>query len=196
MYGEAANRCSIELDLAGVDADSYVEAESAGVVADRETTANGTGRAVEDGEEAVACDVDLAPAKASQQGSDAPVVRCDQVSPCPVAHPCSGLGRGDDVREEDGRQHTVEVHLGAVRSGEEPFDGIEELVLIAGEREVVGSRELKQSRPGDICREMARTLDRLLPIVDAMRDQHGHLDRGEAKPGTYTRSNGPSPKTW
>src|SRR5438105_2665806 len=104
--GEAANRCSVELDLAGVDADPYVEAESAGVVADREATANGTGGAVEDGEEAVACDVDFAPAKPSQQGSDALVVRRDQVSPRPVAHPCNGLGRGDDVREEDGREDT------------------------------------------------------------------------------------------
>src|ERR671937_1457999 len=60
--GEAANRCSVELDLAGVDADPYVEAERARVVANGEPTANGTGGAVEDGKKTVAGDVDLAPA--------------------------------------------------------------------------------------------------------------------------------------
>src|SRR5262245_30843560 len=75
--GETANRCSVELDLAGVDADAHIEAESAGVVADREATANCTGGAVEDGEEPVAGDVDFTPTKTSQQGSDALVVRCD-----------------------------------------------------------------------------------------------------------------------
>src|SRR6185436_17394815 len=138
-----------------------------------------TGGSVEDSEEAVTRDVDLAPAKTSQQGADALVVRRDQASPCPVAHPCRGLGRADDVREKDGREDTVEVHLSAVRGGEEPLDGIEELGLIAREREVVGSGELEQPRTGDVCREMARALDWLLRVVDAMRYQHGHLDRGK-----------------
>jgi hypothetical protein len=29
--------------------------------------------------------------------------------------------------------------------------------------------------PGDVCREVARALDWLLRVIDAMRDQHGHL---------------------
>src|SRR5262245_55197729 len=144
VHGEAANGCSVELDLACVDSDPYVESESAGVVADREATANGPSGAVEDGEEAGAGDVDLAPTKTSQQGSDALVVRCDEVAPRPVTQPCSRLGRCDDVREKDGREDTVEVHLGAVCCGEEPLDRIEELVLITREREVVGSRKLEQ----------------------------------------------------
>jgi hypothetical protein len=44
---------------------------------------------------------------------------------------------------------------------------------------VVSPRELKQPRTRDVCREMTRALDRLLRVVDAMRDQHGHLDRGK-----------------
>ena len=82
---EAAHRRSVELDLAGVNADAHVKPERAGILA-VQAAPDGAGRAVEDRKEAIAGNVDLAPTMSRQQGPDPAVVRGEQVSSGPVSH--------------------------------------------------------------------------------------------------------------
>src|SRR5207244_6956498 len=103
------NRSVCELDLAGVDSGSHFEAERPDALRDRSCAAEGSGRSVEGREEAVACSIDFASAKALQLTSNERVVLFEQIVPAPVTELARALGRTDDVGEEDRRQDAVGV---------------------------------------------------------------------------------------
>ena len=60
---DSAHRGPVELDLTGMDADAYVESERTGILGDGQTATDSARGAVENSEEAIARDVDLAPAE-------------------------------------------------------------------------------------------------------------------------------------
>jgi hypothetical protein len=74
-----------------VNSDPHVEPQWRGIVADRQPAVHSTGGPIEEGEEAVAGYVNLAPAKAGQQRPNALLVRRDEITPRAVAHPRRGL---------------------------------------------------------------------------------------------------------
>ncbi len=69
------------------------------------------GRPVEGREEAVAGSVDLPAAKALELRSHETVVTLDELVPLAVAELDRLLRRADDVREEHGREHAVDLGL-------------------------------------------------------------------------------------
>src|ERR1700753_23847 len=107
------------------------------MVADGGGAADGAGRAVEGGEEAVAHRLDLATAVDGELAANDGVVALDEVAPGAVGQSCRGLGRADDVSGEDGGEGA----LGLVRpagADQELLDLIEQRVLVADPRQVVG----------------------------------------------------------
>ena len=106
VYGDAANRRSIKLDLSGVYADTNFKTERAKCLFDGESAADGPGRAIEDHQEAVASIVDLPSAKPSEQCAYTLIVPRNEISPRAITHRDSGLGRADDI----GKKHRAQAH--------------------------------------------------------------------------------------
>ena len=93
------------LALAGVQPGPYFETQLPHPVPDRRGAADGADRAVEGGEEAVSCRIQLATAKTIQLGTHERVVASDEVRPGPVCQ-LEGLGRrAHDVGEQDRRKN-------------------------------------------------------------------------------------------
>src|SRR5919108_2971558 len=89
-----------DLGLADVDTGPDLDPERPNALNDRRCTANGLGRTVEGGEEAVAGGVDLPSPEPLELGSNDPVVACQELPPPPIAHLTGDLGRAHDVREQ------------------------------------------------------------------------------------------------
>ena len=158
----------MQLALAGVNARSNLEVELAEAADDRPRAGDGSSRAVEDREETVARRVQLPTAKPRQLAPDDGVVVAEEVSPGAVTHLCCSLGRADDVREHDRRQHGV-WHRRGLPARQERFDfsghwceGGEALLF-----DLEGVRALDS--PGEV--------EHLVAILRAVEDERRHSDR-------------------
>jgi hypothetical protein len=69
------------------------------------------GGAVEGGEETVTGCVDLSPSIASQQPADDRVVPFNELAPSTVTECRRPLRGSDEIREEDGGKHSVELRF-------------------------------------------------------------------------------------
>lgn len=145
--------------LARVHAHPNIEPERPRILANGLTAADGARRAVKDGEEAVARGIDFPPAKAREQRPNPAMMRGEKLLPGAVGDPHRGLGRPDEIREEHSGQNPIEIGLRAVRCRQEPLDGVEQRILVAGEGVVVGPFQLQEPRTGDVRSEVASALD-------------------------------------
>ena len=80
----------------------------------------------------------LAP-KAHELPAHERVMARQKLAPGGVAQLRSALGRTDDVREQDRRQHTIRI-LDALLAGDELLDLIEDRVVVSDVKEVVAPR--------------------------------------------------------
>src|SRR5438552_3801789 len=94
-----------------MQAGAHLEPELLYRLGDRAGATDRAGRAVEGGEEAVACGVELGPAKANQLAPDQGVMLRKQLAPAGIAKLSGPRRRADDVGEEDGRKHAVRLRL-------------------------------------------------------------------------------------
>src|SRR5438034_597704 len=101
MHGDAGHLAVNELALARVQTNPHLESQLRHGLGDGTRAADGPGRAVEGGEEAVAGCVHLPAAIANQLTADQFVVAQQELSPGPVAENRRPLAGADDVREED-----------------------------------------------------------------------------------------------
>ena len=98
-----------QLALARVQASADRYSQLTNRLDDCARTPDRPGWAVERGQETVTRSVNFSPAEASQLSSDDPMVITEQLSPLPVAERYRTLRRADDVSEQYGGEHTVEV---------------------------------------------------------------------------------------
>ena len=108
----------VPLALAGVEADAELQAQRAHVRNQRARALDRASWAVERGEEAVSGGVDLLSSELRDPPTDDRVMAFEQITPGSVTELRRALGRADDVREEDGRQHTVDAGERHSGSGE------------------------------------------------------------------------------
>jgi hypothetical protein len=110
--GDPADLAGDLLDLADVKPGPHLEAERLDGFADVEGALDGRGGGVEDGEEAVSRRIDLAATVTAQCRPNGLVMLLDEITPGAIAQLRRQLGRPDDVREEHGRQETLDPPSG------------------------------------------------------------------------------------
>ena len=145
---------SAELDLSRVESGTHGQIQRSDAFDNRLRAANGAGGAVEGGEEAVARRIDLAPVEAGDLTANSGVMLLHEIPPATVSDRRCTLGRSDEIREEDRREHAV----GSTRltlSGEELADLGDRLVRIEPGHVLV-TRKLDVPRARDRPSEEAR----------------------------------------
>ena len=100
----------------------------------------------------------------------------EEDAPRAVAEACRGLGRTDDVGEQDRSEHAVDVG-GRAHAGEEFLHFVEHCVLVPYPRQMIDAGELDQARTGDVPRQEASFLDVGVQIAHALQDQRRHANR-------------------
>src|SRR6185312_9901805 len=110
-----------EIDLSGVEANSHVDADRVERLVDRFGTSDRAGRTVEGREESVTRRLHLSPLEPIERLADDPVVLGEELAPSRISDLGRAVGRADDVREENRREHTVVLRSGA-RTGDEVLD--------------------------------------------------------------------------
>src|SRR4029077_14264552 len=109
VHGKSADVVTHSLALARVDAGSNLEAGIVEAIADGYGAAHGAGRPVEGGEESVSGRGDLVASKMRELSSDGCVMPFQHVAPGFFAQCCRSFRRADDVRKENGREHSVRL---------------------------------------------------------------------------------------
>src|SRR5439155_22834742 len=150
--GDAADIIRRLFDLAGVQPRAGGKAECARTVADRERAMDRTRGAVESREETIAGGVHFVAAKTRQLLAHEGMVAGEPYAPGAVAEPRRGLGRTDDVGEQHGSEHAIDVGNGP-HAGQELLDLIENGILVADPGQMIGAGELDQPRAGNVPRE-------------------------------------------
>src|SRR5262249_29953220 len=93
--------------LAGMDACADLKAGLCGRAHDLLRALDRAGRTVKRGEEAIAGGVEFAASEPCDLSSRSLLVRCEKVAPSPVTYRRRTLGRSNNVREQQRRQHAV-----------------------------------------------------------------------------------------
>ena len=96
-----------EVDLAGVQAGSNVDADRAEELVDRLCASDRAGGTVEGREESVTGRLHLSSFEPVERSADEPVVLGEELSPSGVSDLGRAVCRADDVGEEYGREHAV-----------------------------------------------------------------------------------------
>ena len=138
------------VDLTGVDARPDLDPERADGLGHRGRTPDGSGRPVEQSQEAVARCVHFAAPEPVQLGAQAIVVVEKQALPRRVADASQCHGRIDDVREEDRRQGPLGLQVGS--DPEDPRTRELDRVpgLVAHDPGVVPGRDLERVALDDV----------------------------------------------
>ena len=145
VYCDTADVVAASVDLAGVetrpDADLFVSQ----IVLDRTSRADRTARKVEDREQPITRRLDNPTSVAFDSGQPDRVVEVQPILPCCVTEPGRGLGRPDDVGEQNRGEEAI-VRGVPARTDDEPLDLVEHRILITDPRHVVDTRQDHQSR--------------------------------------------------
>jgi hypothetical protein len=137
--------------------------------------ADGASRTVERGKKTVAGGVDLGPTPVAQLISHDHVVSREQFAPALVTQLCCALGRSDDVGEENSGEDSVRIRAPA-HACEEPFDLVQDPVLITDPGEVILPRQLDELCATNPVRHVPGTVDGQRLIAEAVEDQRGYTD--------------------
>src|SRR6185369_384701 len=121
MHGDAPDVVACQLDLTGVQTGADLEPEAADRTSDCTCTADRARGSVERRQQAVADELDLAPAESLEMPAYHVVMLIEQLVPAPVAERDGTPGRIDDVGEQDGGEHAIGIGHGAY-AGEELLD--------------------------------------------------------------------------
>ena len=103
---------------------------------------------------------------------------CQEICPRVIAECTRAIGRADEVREQDRREHTVADSRRA-QPGEELLDLVDDVVGLP-ERDVRVARQLDEPRTRDVLGDVTTFLHARIAVVAAMNDQrrrlHGRQD--------------------
>jgi hypothetical protein len=158
-----------------VQARTNLEAEEADGLHDRSRATNSTRRAVEGGEEAVACGVDFVPAEAPELATHGRVVLFEQVAPPAVGELGRACCRTGEVGEKDRCKHTIR-RRGLALAGEELTD-LRESVVGREPQHVIVPRQLDVACSRNRFGQEAPVLDVTNLVSRRMDDQRRHVDR-------------------
>jgi hypothetical protein len=151
---DAADIVAHHLDLAGVHAGADLEIERPHCPHDLLGTAHGARRAVEQRQEAVAGGLHFAATMALQLGANSHVMRLQRRPPLAVAGRHRLFRRIDDVGEQHGRQHAVDLD-GCRRGTHELADLVDDPIHIGRPGSVIIARQLDIAGAGNIFGELA-----------------------------------------
>ena len=106
----------------------------------------------------------------------------DELAPCPIAERLGPLRRTDDVREQDGREHTVELRLLCLDCRQEALGLGDHRIAVAHERSVLVAVKLDKPGPGDPRRHVPGMPDVEECVVHPANHEGRHLHRREHGP--------------
>src|SRR5262245_16255577 len=98
----------------------------------------------------------------------------EKLAPCRVAYGPHLLGRADDVREEHGREHSVELRLLRPCPGDEALELGEHRFAIAHKRPVLVSGKLDELRTRDLLCDVHGVLERHELVIGSVHHQRWH----------------------
>ena len=102
--------------------------------------------------------------------------RVEQLAPPLVAEPHRGLGRADEVGEDDRCEHAV-GHVRRPDARQELFDLAEKLLGLPEPRDVRVARELDEARTRDARRDPPRLVDVDVAVADPLQHEGRHANR-------------------
>ena len=167
--GEAGDVVVEDLDLAGVQPASNLDAEWVHRRRERGAETDGLCRAVEGGEEPVSGRLHFFASPPGQLISDDGVVAVEQVSPPLVAERCRQLGGGDDIGKHYGGDDAVGL-------GRPPYPGDKLLDLlqhrfgVSRPEQVIGTGKLDQRGVGHLGGDITALFDVYVSIVDPVQE--------------------------
>ena len=170
--GDAGDLALVQLALARVDARANLEPELAHAVHDRVRAANRPRGPVERREETVAGGVLLVAAEPGQLAPHEGVVPVEQLPPGVVAESSGPLGRTDDVREHQRREHGV-GNFRCDLSGHEALDLLGELRRQEDAPPIVPGDSLRP-RGRNALRDVERVRLVVLPFAVEHDRRHPH----------------------
>jgi hypothetical protein len=136
VNGKAAGAFVGKLDLAGMETGSDLQPNGFNAVSDSARASDRPRRTIEDGQETVACRVDLLPSEVMKLGAYDLVMGAQQLAPPAVTLPLGTLGRADDVGEQHRGKDSVYLDWRAL-TGQELADLLDRRVR--GEEEKISS---------------------------------------------------------
>ena len=120
------------------------------------------------------------------QCPDRRVVPLEEVAPRSIAHHGCAIGRTDDVGEDHGGEHPVELRFHVGQVGEEAIHALRAV------REqlprVFSAGKLEEDRAGDVRGGIPALLDRFDRIVRDVGHERRRLDQGGARGGRRCRA--------
>src|SRR2546423_484745 len=178
VHGKAADVVAHPLALTGVDAGSDVEVGLEEPIADGDGAADSARGPIEGGQEPIAGGADLLSAKSRELATYQRVMLLEEVAPGMVTERCRALGGADDVGKEDGGEHPIGLG-GRPDAGEELFDLVDHLALVANKRKVVRPGKLEEPGIRDSSRDVATLFDVRVEVTGAVEDERRHANRGK-----------------
>jgi hypothetical protein len=160
-----------------VESDPKLDPERPGGDDDVLGAADGPGRTVEGGHEAVAGGVDFLAPGSPQLVSHRLVVGIEQRPPAAITERGGTAGRIDDVGKQDGGEKTL--GLGRAFPGQEFGDLVGDPGAVLCEGVVVRARKLDESRAVDVLSEVAAEGARNDVVLSGMQHQGRHMDQGQ-----------------
>jgi len=176
---------------------SYFDAQAPHSVADCPGAADRARRAVEGGEEAITCSVDLAPPEPLELAPNDGPVPLEQLAPTPIAELGGSFRRADDICEEDGGENAIGLRA-TTRSRQELFHLVEDLVGV-NRWHVILAFELDEARSRDVLGDVTTLVKPRIVVAASVQDEgrdtkareHAadvdlavHEDQGLSRPGT------------
>lgn len=98
-----------------------------------------------------------------------------------IAKRHGALGRADNVREQQRRQHPIRLGV-MLHAGQKRLDLINDRIAVPMEGRMVDTRQLHELRVRDLLSQMPAPTDLHHPIAGAVQHQGWHADSGQHRP--------------
>src|SRR5439155_18130557 len=142
---------------------------------DAARTTDRAGRAVERGEKAVSCGVDLATAIARELAANHSVVSLEQIEPRAIAKAGCSFRGADDVREEHRGEHSVRLDIlptaGLPHVSQKSPDFLVDLPGRLPDREMSGAGNFDELSPRDPLGDVSSGLERHDSVLGALQHE-------------------------
>jgi hypothetical protein len=177
MDGYPAYRGFMKLDLSGMNSGAYFHSNISDGFDNRQGTMRRPCRTVEGRKKSIARCLHLVAPKSVQFSTDKIVVHLKQSLPTVISERFGPFCRGNDIGEQDRRQHTVE-RCRRFETGQELLDAFGNgLCVIASPGGMVHTLRFEKLRVGDQRGDLPTAADVYDLVVTAVNDQGRYADR-------------------